>query len=124
MAMHLSGCSILTIKKMGRWKSDKSFAMYIHEQISGFSTGLFTQGYTPSDVSSHSLRAGGTMAMHLAGCSILAIKKMGRWKSDKSFKMYIHEQISAFSTGVSLKMSRAIPFWAMAPPPTHPPDPR
>ena len=70
--------------------------------------GLYKLGYSEGDVSSHSLRAGGAMAMHLNGIDPNTIQKMGRWKSN-TFLMYIHEQISAFATGVSLKMSNAIP---------------
>ena len=74
--------------------------------------GLFDPeiGYVRSDVSSHSLRAGGAMAMHLAGVDTNIIKKQGRWKSD-TFLMYIHEQISAFSAGVSAKngSKRSVP---------------
>ena len=77
--------------------------------------GLFKLGYERGDVSSHSLRAGGAMAMHLNGCSDLKIRKQGRWRSD-TFLMYIHEQISAFSTGVSLKMSQDIKFRPIAGP--------
>ncbi len=86
--------------------------------------GLYSQfGYDPSDISSHSLRAGGAMAMHLNGVDATTIQKMGRWKS-RTFLMYIHEQISAFATGVSLKMSRHIPFRCIAGPTTthHPPQ--
>ena len=45
--------------------------------------GLFSNnvGYTADDVSSHSLRAGGAMAMHLNGAKPLDIMKQGRWKS-------------------------------------------
>ena len=78
-------------------------------------TGLYVLGYTQDDVSSHSLRAGGAMAMHLNGVKTTTIRKMGRWKSD-TFLMYIHEQISAFAAGVSLKMSNAIPFRHIAGP--------
>jgi hypothetical protein len=70
--------------------------------------GLYNLGYGPGDVSSHSLRAGRAMAMHLNGVDPNTIRKMGRWKSD-TFLMYIHEQISAFATGVSIKMSNSIP---------------
>jgi hypothetical protein len=77
--------------------------------------GLYQLGYTSKDVSSHSLRAGGAMAMHLNGIDTNTIKKMGRWRSD-TFLMYIHEQISAFATGVSLKMSTDIPFRHIAGP--------
>jgi hypothetical protein len=77
--------------------------------------GLYNMGYEPSDVSSHSLRAGGAMALFLNGADIPTIKKMGRWKSN-SFEKYIHEQISAFSSGLSVKMSRHIPFQHIAGP--------
>ena len=77
--------------------------------------GLYTLGYDEGDVSSHSLRAGGAMAMHLNGIDPNTIQKMGRWKSN-TFLMYIHEQISAFATGVSLKMSNHIPFRHIAGP--------
>jgi hypothetical protein len=55
------------------------------------------------------------MAMHLNGVDANTIRKMGRWKSD-TFLMYIHEQISAFATGVSIKMSTAIQFRHIAGP--------
>jgi hypothetical protein len=57
-------------------------------------------GFTPDLVSSHSLRAGGAMAMKLNGEGRDTIRKQGRWSSD-TFLMYIHEQIAAFSTGIS-----------------------
>jgi hypothetical protein len=82
--------------------------------------GLYSDfGYDPSDISSHSLRAGGAMAMFLNGVSTTTIQKMGRWKSN-TFLMYIHEQISAFATGVSVKMSTHIPFRCIAGPITTP----
>jgi hypothetical protein len=77
--------------------------------------GLYNLGYAEGDVSSHSLRAGGAMAMHLNGIDANTIRKMGRWKSN-TFLMYIHEQISAFATGVSIKMSTHIPFRHIAGP--------
>lgn len=77
--------------------------------------GLYKLGYTESDISSHSLRAGGAMAMHLNGVDPNTIRKMGRWKSN-TFLMYIHEQISAFATGVSIKMSTHIQFRHIAGP--------
>jgi hypothetical protein len=47
------------------------------------------------------------MAMHLNNIDRDKIRKQGRWSSD-TFLMYIHEQISAFSAGLSLKMSTNI----------------
>ena len=77
--------------------------------------GLDRHGYHKNDVSSHSLHAGGAMAMHLNGCTTLDIQKQGRWSSN-TFLDYIHEQISAFAAGVSEKMSRDIPFRHIAGP--------
>ena len=71
--------------------------------------GLARNGLLASHVGSHSLRAGGAMAMHLNHISHDTIKKMGRWSSD-TFLMYIHEQIAVFSKNVSTKMSRPLEF--------------
>ena len=75
--------------------------------------GLIAQGFQLTDVSSHSLRAGGAMALKLHGYDRDTIKKMGRWSSD-TFLTYIHEQIGAFSAGISTKMAIAIPFHNMS----------
>jgi hypothetical protein len=69
--------------------------------------GLDKKGFPPEWVSSHSLRAGGAMAMHLNHIDRDKIRKQGRWSSD-TFLMYIHEQISAFSIGLATKMSTEI----------------
>jgi hypothetical protein len=69
--------------------------------------GLDNEGFPTKAVSSHSLRAGGAMAMHLNNNDRDKIRKQGRWSSD-TFLMYIHEQISAFSAGLVTKMSTEI----------------
>jgi hypothetical protein len=68
---------------------------------------LAQKGFPPEAIGSHSLRAGGAMAMFLNGCDAIAIRKQGRWSSD-TFLMYIHEQIAAFSKGVSKAMATSI----------------
>jgi hypothetical protein len=68
---------------------------------------LDEKGFPPAAVSSHSLRAGGAMAMHLNHIDRDTIRKQGRWSSD-TFLMYIHEQIAAFSAGLSSRMSQGI----------------
>ena len=83
--------------------------------------GLANNGLHQNLVGSHSLRAGGAMAMHLQGIDTNTIKKMGRWSSD-TFLMYIHEQMSAFSTGVSQKMSTHVNFHNIAFQPAAPPS--
>lgn len=79
--------------------------------------GLFEPGYgyTKKLVSSHSLRAGGAMALKLNGADRDTIRKQGRWSSD-TFLMYIHENISAFAQGLSKKMSTEIIFRNIAGP--------
>ena len=74
---------------------------------------LDKRGLPAKRVASHSLRSGGAMALHCAGVSDTTIKKMGRWSSD-TFLMYIHEQISAFSRGLSQKMAKHIQFHNIA----------
>ena len=71
--------------------------------------GLHRNGLTSNLVGSHSLRAGGAMAMYLNGVPHDTVRKMGRWQSD-TFLMYIHEQIAAFSANVSTAMSKPIVF--------------
>lgn len=62
------------------------------------------EGCTEKLVGSHSLRAGGAMAMKLNGVDRDTIKKQGRWLSD-AFLMCVHEQISQLSEGIAEKMS-------------------
>ncbi|KAG7360527.1 hypothetical protein IV203_035626 [Nitzschia inconspicua] len=59
---------------------------------------------TPADISSHSLRAGGAMALHLGGVPAHTIKILRRWSLDTSL-LYIQEQITGFSAGLSTQMS-------------------
>ena len=68
---------------------------------------LNKKGLLPEHVGSHSLRAGGATAMYLNKVDHNTIKKMGRWSSD-TFLMYIHEQIAAFSSGISTQMSNPV----------------
>ena len=101
------------------WKSIDSTAISTTLKDAAQNTGLYHLGYTRNDISSHSLRAGGAMAMHLNGIDTVTIQKQGRWRST-TFLMCIHEQISAFATGVSTKMSRAVPFRHIAGPSLQP----
>jgi hypothetical protein len=66
-------------------------------------------GFHPDQTSSHSLRAGGAMALHLNHQLRATIRLMGRWSSD-TFLDYIHSQIAAFSMGLSTAMSKNILF--------------
>ena len=71
--------------------------------------GLTGRGYTLDRVSSHSLRAGGAMALALAGESAMTIMRVGRWTST-TYMTYIHSQIGALAKGLAWKMSRSHTF--------------
>ena len=70
---------------------------------------LAERGFPPHRVGSHSLRAGGAVALAVNGASRDMIKKIGRWSSD-TFLMYIHEQISHLTVGVAERMATPFPF--------------
>ena len=80
--------------------------------------GLERFGFATTQVGSHSLRAGGAMAMQLNGIDATIIKKHGRWSSN-TFLTYIHEQIGALTAGVSHKMATYIPFYNFSMPGPH-----
>ena len=66
-------------------------------------------GFQVAQISSHSLRAGGAMALHINKIPAHTIRKMGRWSSD-TFLDYIHKQIAVFSAGLSTAMGNRILF--------------
>ena len=70
---------------------------------------LTARGFPPGRVSLHLLRAGGAVALAVNGKSRDMIKKIGRWLSD-TFLMYVHEQISHLTVGVTKRMSTPFPF--------------
>jgi hypothetical protein len=71
--------------------------------------GLLLRGYTLNRISSHSLRAGGAMALKLCGASDSTIMRVGRWTS-LTYLTYIHTQIGALTAGLAWKMSTAFTF--------------
>ena len=77
--------------------------------------GLEANGISEHSVSSHSIRAGGAMALHLAGVHSHVIQKMGRWSSN-TFLTYIHSQISNTSAGLSTLMGSSREFINIARP--------
>ena len=112
----LQHTSDITTPISAYWKKPTSNSKHIMaSNISAFVKdcidilGLTKHGFHRNNVSSHSLRAGGAMAMHLANIDHAIIKKFGRWSSD-TFLMYIHEQIGAFSKDISQQMSNNVLF--------------
>jgi hypothetical protein len=74
---------------------------------------LQRQAIDPDLVGSHSLRAGGAMALKLHGYDDTTIQKMGRWTSS-TFLQYIHNQIAYLHKDMSKTMSIALPFLNIA----------
>ena len=74
---------------------------------------LHEQGFDPDLVGSHSLRAGGAMALKLMKYKDSTIRKLGRWSSD-TWQMYIHAQIDQLHQGVAAAMSTHLPFHNIA----------
>ena len=68
-----------------------------------------------SRISSHSLRAGGALALHLNGVPAHTIQLYGRWSSS-TFMLYIHTQLSCFSQGLSQQMALPVHFYNLAAP--------
>ena len=60
-------------------------------------------------VGTHSLRAGGAMALKLHGYDNTTIMKMGRWTS-LIYLQYTQNQIAHLSKDISKKMSISLPF--------------
>jgi hypothetical protein len=58
------------------------------------------RGYALDRVSSPSLRAGGAMALKLAGATTDTIMRMGRWTSN-TYMTYINAQICALAKGLA-----------------------
>jgi len=86
-------------------------AQHIRDMVKAMVTKLNLQskGITPDLVGTHSLQAGGAMALKLHGYDDTTIMKMGRWTS-LTFTMYIHNQIAHLSAGVSKMMGQQLPF--------------
>lgn len=75
--------------------------------------GLSRRGIHVARVGSHSLRAGGAMAMKLNGCDLITIMKTGRWTS-LTFLTYIHNQIAHLGANITHHMARPVPFFSFA----------
>ena len=99
--------------KDGQWMSINSIDIINLVRSSVKTLGLHKNGIDADLVGSHSLRAGGAMALKLNNHSDTTIKKMGRWSS-LTFLQYIHTQISHLSKDLSKDMSRDLPFLNIA----------
>ena len=63
-------------------------------------------GFTASDVSARSTRAGGAMALLCAGIDGDRIRLIGRWKSDEMYR-YLHVPAQPVMTGIAAAMFRS-----------------
>ncbi len=67
------------------------------------------KGMPINRIDTHSLCSGGANALALSGYSDMQIQKMGRWKG-ATFKEYVREELSCFSTGMSTAMRAKFGF--------------
>jgi len=67
------------------------------------------KGFYRSKTGSHSLRAGGAMALYLNKKTALEIQRAGRWTSN-IFLEYIHSPLDVSSRGLAQAMANVIPF--------------
>jgi len=106
-------CAFKDAKSMA-WQHVRSLDIVRVVKAAVRSSGLAGKGgYPIEQVGSHSLRAGGAMAMYLNKHTAIEIQRAGRWTSD-TFLEYIHCQIDASTRGLAQSMSKSIPFMNMA----------
>ena len=108
---HCLLCEVCTAKDT--WRSVQSSDMVQAVRRAAKTLNLHNRGIDPDMIGSHSLRAGGAMALKIMGEKDSTIRKFGRWTSD-TWMMYIHSQISQLYKGVAQKMSTPIQFHNIA----------
>ena len=97
----------------GIWQSVTSTNMRSAIRRAAQDLNLHENGIDPDLIGSHSLRAGGAMALKLQGVSDTIIQKQGRWRS-VTFLQYIHTQIAHLTKDLSTKMSTVLKFQNIA----------
>ena len=70
---------------------------------------LSDMGFSHERIGTHSLRAGGAVALKLAGYDETTIMKLGRWSS-RTFLVYIRNQIGNLAEGVSGGMATSLAY--------------
>jgi hypothetical protein len=78
-------------------------------RVGALGDGLASAGYDLNQLGSHSLRSGGAMALHMAGCNADTIKITGRWSSN-TYLRYIQSQMGETTEGLAQKMAHAPKF--------------
>ena len=101
------------IDKDGIWHSIASTHMCTAIRQAAQDLKLHENSIDPDLIGSHSLRAGGAMALKLQGVSDTIIQKQGQWRS-VTFLQYIHMQIAHLTKDLSTKMSTVLTFQNIA----------
>ena len=70
---------------------------------------LEAHGYDLARIGTHSLRAGGAVALKLAGYDEITIRKLGRWSS-QTFLIYIRNQIAQLNAGTATAMASQLTY--------------
>ena len=92
-----------TFEHKGSLQEITSFRIKTKLRAAAAVIGQSKLGFSPNDIGTHSIRAGGVMAMYLNGIPSFTIQLIGRWESD-AFLKYIRKQVQSFSRGVSNRM--------------------
>ena len=69
-------------------------------------------GFTDKDVSTHSIRSGAAMAMHLTMTPVYTIMLIGRWSSD-AFLRHTRPQAQDFAKGAARNMTQSEEFFTI-----------
>ena len=72
----------------------------VHLRAAAIQYGEARLGFSASRFGTHSLRAGATMAVFLAGVPVETIQLIGRWRS-QTFMRYIRIQVQQMTKGVA-----------------------
>ena len=104
---------ICEVKKGQEWHSITRQHIVSQIKSAAVKLNLGQHGIDPDLIGSHSLRAGGAMALKLQQYSDTLIQKLGRWSST-TWLQYIHTQIAHLAKGVATKMSEDLPFFNIA----------
>ena len=100
---------ICDVHHLQTWTSVTNRGIISYVRKGAVELDLAKQGIDPDLIGSHSLRAGGAMALKLHDYPDTTIQKLGRWSS-ATWLDYIHNQIAHISHGVAKSMSEQLPF--------------
>ena len=95
--------------QQGQWAQVKPAQVTEGVRCAARLAGLASRGFDITRIGTHSLRAGGAVALKLAGYDETTIMKLGRWSS-QTYLLYIRNQISATAEGLATGMAASLTY--------------